>query len=420
MIPQSLRTAWLNRDREEPVEDEPEAAGPQPHDLVLRYATVGIFVILLTAGLQFAKTIAMPIVGGLIFGLVLGPLVDRMMRARVPQGVAAAALVLTGVLVLALVVGIFAAPFALWSDKLPGIIAALRERFADVGDLVKRFQGLTSGLTESATPSNVPRVVAVDESGSPLVDLAISSTAAAGGMLIFIATIYFYLATRRHLKARALRLCLGGSARRSAGAFFERIETKIASYFGVVTIINLGMGLVTAIIAWAAGLPFPLFWGLVATILNYIAFVGPTIMTALLFGAGLLDENAGWMAAAPALAYFVFHLIEGNIITPIFVGRRLTLSPFLVFVSFVFWLWLWGPVGAILSTPILLVISLSVEAVGEYRRLEAQEGPAAAAEDLAAPAGNLAEQAASVAAATHVPGVEDDPLRSSGLVRSGA
>jgi predicted PurR-regulated permease PerM len=418
MIPQSLRSAWLNRDREEPIEDEPEATGPQPHDVVLRYATVGILVILMTAGLHLAKTIAMPIVGGLIFGLVLGPLVDRMMRARVPQGVAAAALVLTGVLVLAVVVAIFAAPFALWSDKLPGIVAALRDRFADVGDLVKRIQGMTSGLTESATPSNVPRVVAVDESSSPLVDIAISSTAAAGGMLIFIATIYFYLATRRHLKARALRLCLGGSARRSAGAFFERIETKIASYFGVVTIINLGMGLVTAIIAWAAGLPFPLFWGLVATILNYIAFVGPTIMTALLFGAGLLDENAGWMAAAPAFAYFVCHLIEGNIITPIFVGRRLTLSPFLVFVSFVFWLWLWGPVGAILSTPILLVISLSIEAVGEYRKLEAQEAPAAVAADLAAPEGDLADQAASVAAATQLAGVDDDPVSSARLVRS--
>jgi predicted PurR-regulated permease PerM len=368
MIPSTLRSLWRKSlDEDDHQEDNSSAMSAHGHDLILRYALLGIFVIMAIASLSVAKAIAMPVVGGLVFGLVLGPLVDRMVRFGMPQGLAAGLLVVTGVMIMMLMIGIFAAPFAIWSDRLPGILSALRDRLSDITAMARRFEGLAGGLSPATAPQ-----VAVTET-SPWLNIALTSTAAAGGLLIFIATIYFYLATRRHLKARMLRLCLGGSARRSAGAFIEGIERKIASYFGIVTLINLGMGLIAAAIAWWADLPFAVFWGLVAAILNYIAFVGPVIMTALLFGAGLLDDGAGWRAALPALAFFVAHLIEGNIITPLLVGRRLTLSPFLVFISFVFWLWLWGPIGAILSTPLLLVISLSFEAIRDYQHLEAEE-----------------------------------------------
>lgn len=368
MIPATLRGLWMQSTSEEdhPADSHP-VLSDHDHDLILRYALLGIFVIMATASLSVARAVALPVAGGVIFGFVLGPLVDRMVRLGIPQGFAAGLIVASGVLVMMILIGIFAAPFAIWSDRLPGIMMALRDRLSDFSAMAKRVEGLTGGLNPAAASQ-----VAVTES-SPWLNIALTSTAAAGGLLIFIATIYFYLATRRHLKARMLRLCLGGSARRSAGVFFDGIERKIASYFAIVTLINLGMGLAATAIAWWAGLPFPLFWGLVAAVLNYIAFVGPVIMTALLFGAGLLDDGVGWRAALPALAYFVAHLIEGNIITPMLVGRRLTLSPFLVFISFVFWLWLWGPVGAILSTPLLLVISLSVEAVRDYNRMEAEQ-----------------------------------------------
>ncbi len=374
MIPTSLREVWKRRAAlmEEEQEDE-VVSTTAAHDLILRYALVGIFLILFTASLSLARSVALPVTAGVVFGLVLGPVVDRMVRLGMPHTLSAALVVLAGVALMTLVIGIFAAPFALWSDRLPGIIATLKGRVADIADLAKRFEGLAGGLT---TTTAAPKV-AVEEP-SPLVSIAITSSAAAGSALIFIATIYFYLATRRHLKARALRLCLGSSARRSAGAFLGGIENRIASYFGVVTVINLAVGLVATGIAWLAGLPFPLFWGLVAFILNYIAFVGPAIMTALLLGASLLDDGARWTAAWPALAYFVIHLIEGNIITPLMVGRRLTVSPFLVFISFVFWLWLWGPVGAVLSTPILLIASLSFEAVRHYRELEEETAAVAA------------------------------------------
>lgn len=370
MKPNSLISSWRQRslaaqEQETETNEFIPTFTQQDHDLVLRYALVGIFVIMATACLSITKTMTLPLTGGIIFGLVLGPLVDRMVKAGIPQSLAAGILVGAGTLLISAALTIFAAPFALWSDRLPELAAALSARLSGAMKFARQFEHLTGNLQ----PGGPGIAVASD---SPLIGIAVGSSTAAGGALIFVATIYFYLATRRHLKARILRLCFGRSARQTAGNFFEEIESKVASYFGIVTVINLGIGLVAALVAAAAGLPFPLFWGVMAFILNYIAFIGPVIMTVLIFGAGLIDRDATLLSAVwPALAYFMVHLVEGNVITPIAVGRRLTVSPFLVFLSFIFWLWLWGPFGAILSTPILLVATVGIEATLAYRRIEA-------------------------------------------------
>jgi len=348
----------------EPVEDNVEVT-PFEHDLIVRYAIVGIFVILATASLALTKVIAMPVVAGVIFGLVLGPLVDVLARHRVPQHAAAALVVLLFIGLLLGAVAILAVPVAGWSDQAPAMMAALQGKLAGVFAFMEEFKRGIASITGKGAELSVSQ-------GNPLFDIALTSSAAAGGMLIFVATIYFWLATRRHLKARVLRLCLGRGARRSAGSFFEEIETRVATYFALVTVINLGMGILTMAIAWLAGLPFPVFWGALAFLLNYLAFVGPIFVAIMLLAGALLDAPSILAALWPAAAYYVLHLIEGNAVTPVFVGSRLTISPFLVFIAFIFWLWLWGPVGAVLSTPIVIVAMVAQEEFARYRREKAK------------------------------------------------
>lgn len=361
MIPDSLRQAWNRLDMATTPALAPEIEPPShDHDLILRYAVVGIFVILGTAALYVSKTIMMPVLSGMILGLVLGPVVDRLVRLGLPQSAASGLLVVSAMMALGTAVSLLAAPFALWSDKLPSMLAALKDRLSGLMMMARRLEGMVGELS----PVAAPKVSLADS--SPLMDAALNSTAVFSGVFICMATVYFYLATRRHLKAQMLRLCLGRHARHYAGEFFADVEQRIAMYFGVVTLINLGMGFVATMLAWAAGLPFPIFWGSMAFLLNYVAFIGPIIVTVLFVAGGLIGENTHWGALWPGVAFFLIHLVEGNVVTPIAVGRRLTVSPFYVFISFVFWLWLWGPVGAILSTPLLLVVSVAMEARSAY------------------------------------------------------
>ena len=352
---------------EDVADDLHEDVTLSEHDLIVRYTIIGIFVILATAALYLTRVIALPITAGIIFGLVLGPAVDALVRRSVPQHLAAAIVVLAFLSVIVSAIMVLAVPVAGWSDQGPAMVAALKSKLAGIFVMMEDAKAAIGSLMgKSGTELSISQ-------GNPLLDLAMSSSAIAGGMLIFVATVYFWLATRRHLKARALRLCLGRGARKSAGAFFQEIESRVARYFTLVTVINLGMGLLTMGIAWLAGLPYPVFWGALAFILNYLAFIGPIIVTATLFAGALIDAPSALAAIWPAAAYFVIHLIEGNAVTPVFVGNRLTVSPFLVFIGFIFWLWLWGPVGAVLSTPILLVAMVAQEEFARYRAAQAEE-----------------------------------------------
>ncbi|WP_083269146.1 AI-2E family transporter [Bosea vaviloviae] len=349
------------------IEETQDDVTPYEHDLIVRYAIIGIFVILATTALYLTKVIALPVTAGIIFGLVLGPLVDWLVRRGMPQHLAAAIVVLLGVGLILFAITLLAVPIAGWSDRAPAMMAALQAKLAGVFIFMDELKRAAAALTgKSGAELNVSQ-------GNPLLDIAVSSSTAAGGLLIFVATVYFWLATRRHLKARTLRFCLGHGARKSAGAFFQEIETRVARYFGLVTLVNLGMGLMALAIAWLAGLPFPVFWGALAFLLNYLAFIGPIIVTVLLLAGALLDAPSLLAAIWPAAAYFVLHLLEGNLVTPVFVGSRLTVSPFLVFIGFIFWLWLWGPIGAVLSTPILLVAMVAQEEFAAYRKAQQAE-----------------------------------------------
>ena len=360
---------------------------PQEHDLILRYAIVAIALIMAMAALHVSQVISLPITAGIIFGLVLGPVVDWMVKHSVPQHAAAGIVVLLFLALILSALSVLAVPLAGLSDQAPAMLAALQRK---LGGLITGIDDLKAALGKVTGSSGMELKVAQND---PLMMIALSSSTIAGGALIFIATIYFWLATRRHLKARILRLCLGRGARKSAGAFFYEIEARVARYFGLVTIINLGMGLVTAVIAWAAGLPFPVFWGALAFLLNYLAFIGPIIVTVMIFAGALLDAPTPWAAFLPTAAYFVVHLIEGNLVTPLVVGRSMTVSPFLVFTGFLFWLWMWGPAGAVLSTPILLVAMVAREEFVAYREAQAEE---AKSEDEARPVKVVADETAAI------------------------
>jgi predicted PurR-regulated permease PerM len=126
-------------------------------------------------------------------------------------------------------------------------------------------------------------------------------------------------------------------------------------YLATMTMINLGLGTVTAIMLAIIGFPNPITFGLLAFALNYVPYIGPGIVALVLLGVGLVSQpSLGQGLLAPAL-FVGLATLEGHIITPNVIGRSLTLNPFLVFLALAFWTWLWGPIGAFLAVPLLIV-----------------------------------------------------------------
>ena len=128
-----------------------------------------------------------------------------------------------------------------------------------------------------------------------------------------------------------------------------QIESDISAYLVTITIMNAAVGIATALAMSFTGVGDPILWGTVAFLLNYVPILGTALGVLIFLLAGLLTHDILWQALLPAGLYFGFHLIEGETVTPLLIARRFTLNPVLVIISLVFWFWMWGIPGVILS-----------------------------------------------------------------------
>jgi predicted PurR-regulated permease PerM len=175
-------------------------------------------------------------------------------------------------------------------------------------------------------------------------------------VVLFFGTLFFFIIGRASFRRYAVHLFSARDARLRALKILNDIEANLSSYLIVVTTINLALGLVTTLLMWALDVPAPLLWGALAFGLNYVPYVGPAIMYVLLFVVGLLAYPTLFGALLPPLAFMAVTLVEGQFLTPAIVGRQvLQMHPLLIFLGIAFWAWMWGPLGAFLATPILIL-----------------------------------------------------------------
>jgi len=164
----------------------------------------------------------------------------------------------------------------------------------------------------------------------------------------------FFLLFLHEIKSGVVDFFSDSNTRDTALRILGDVELNLSKFFGTLAIVNLCLGFVVATMTWVLGLPHPLLWGVLASTLNFIRYLGPAIMIAALFVIGLMNfQTLGQSLLAP-IAYLSITTIEGQFLTPTIIGHRLTLNPFLVFLSIAFWAWMWGPIGAFLATPLLI------------------------------------------------------------------
>jgi predicted PurR-regulated permease PerM len=129
----------------------------------------------------------------------------------------------------------------------------------------------------------------------------------------------------------------------------------MSAYLGAVTLVNLGLGCVLTALLFLLGMPNPWLWGGLAAVLTYVPYVGPAIGIALVALASFLAFPTPGAAILPPLAYMGLASLEGNIVTPLVLGRAFAVRPLVLFVWLALWAWLWSIPGAILAVPLLML-----------------------------------------------------------------
>ncbi|WP_423143127.1 AI-2E family transporter [Parablastomonas sp. CN1-191] len=332
---------------------------------------VSALVVILGIGLFLAlpfvlsqgSVVFLPLVTALILSIVLSPLADRLASWGVPNTLASfIALVLFLGFLIAVVLLILQPAIATF-DKVPQMLAkisteitSLRSKFSWINDVGGQLAKATGHAQQREVVIAQPTVVEQVAVATPSVVLEVFFT---------LLMTFFMLESRTRMRRRLLleRASFGASLK--AARVLRQVQDRVAGYILTVAAINFCVGIIAALGAWAFGFEAPIMWGGIAFVLNFLPYVGPLTMVAVLGVFGLANENALLPALAPAAAYLSLHAVESNIVTPSILGVRFTVSPVWILLSISYWTWIWGVIGALLSVPILLTVAALIEHLGK-------------------------------------------------------
>ncbi|MFZ7093892.1 AI-2E family transporter [Primorskyibacter sp. 2E233] len=300
------------------------------------WSLILIATLLLVASLRLADNLVAPIALGLVFALVLAPLVSLLQKMGVPRAISATAALLTAGGLSILMIALLGPVLIEAMEQMPRIKM-------EVQWWLQRVTFSVRGLDEIGDELNRTITEGGNQAVPTIVEMLWMAPDFLGQMLIFAGTLFFFLLTRDDIYATF------GSQKLA----LYRADRAVSHYFVTITMINAGLGLTCFAVMGALGLSYPMLWGLAAFVLNFLLYLGPITLIGALTIAGI-SQFSGIHSFLPPLAFFAMNLTESQFVTPMLVGQKLHINPLGVFLAILFGLWLWGPIGAIVAIPLMI------------------------------------------------------------------
>lgn len=342
------------------------------HLIAIRRLLGIILLVLVVMGFYFARDVVLPLMIGLLLALTFSPVVRALQRIGIAPPITATALITALAAVIAVSAFLLSGPVSDWINQAPRLGDQLRERAQTILDSFEAVRNASEQVSE-ITDSEDPTVQRVAVQTPGILSSAVGSVASILTTIIVTLVLALFLLASGDLfyikliegfprfgdKKRALRIVYG-------------IERRVSRYLLSVTIINAGLGVVIGLLMWGTGMPSPLVWAMAAFLLNFLPYIGAIAGVALSAAVAIVHYDHLTQALLVPALYLTATAIEGQLVTPIVLGRRLELNTVSVFVTVIFWGWLWGIPGALVAVPFLVCIKVvcdnveSLHAVGNF------------------------------------------------------
>jgi len=328
-------------------------------------AGIGL-VIMIPFALRAGAEFFMPVTAALVVAIALVPMLEWFERRGIPAKASAGLCVVLFLALAMFAIGSIVIPATDWVAQVPTKISKVRDALEPVIRLYKHLDRWIERATSQIAIAPVQKTPTVNvEQPHSMLGLLTSSAPHLLIQLFFaLLVIFFFLAgwTAMRKKAIVTRGSFEGAL--TTARVIQQVVDATSTYLGTITLINIGLGALTALVLWFLGMPSPVMWGGIVAVANYIPYLGPIVCALLLFVGGLMTYPDVWGAMLPPAAFISFHLIEANFFTPMVVGHRLTISPLSILVSLSFWAWVWGTTGALLAVPLLIIMKTIFSAAG--------------------------------------------------------
>ncbi len=374
--------------------DKGSADGPRPGIFSGTTRPVGTLVLYwllalaLLYTLYFARTLLMPVVVALLFALLLSPLVTALKRFHIPRSLSAVVLLACIGGPVALLGMELAEPAQKWLKRLPELGMQLSEELDSLTESLTpkeaepppepeepeeegfSFFGLFDDDEEEKAPAPPPQTTtqkdAVSErllqGGLEMVISVLSATPVALVQLMtFAILVLFQLIFGPNLYQSAIEIFPRVQDKRRARTIVGKVQQELSRYILTVSLINTGLGVVTASVLWFLGVEDALLWGALVGLLNFAPYVGPLVAVGILSVAGVVQYGLVLTALLPAACYFAINLVEAQFITPLVLGKHMRLNPLILMLWLIIWGWLWGAAGVLLAVPLLVCLKLAAQ-----------------------------------------------------------
>jgi predicted PurR-regulated permease PerM len=324
---------------------------------VKAFVTIAAIVIIF-AGIKTAANILVPVLLSVFIAIICNPLINKASQYRIPKAISVIFVIAVFVSIAVFLTGLVGSSLNELSQLIPQYRVQLKEQFSWVTQFFSRhnIQLSTTIVTEYFDPAAAMGLAA---------EMLSSFGSVMANLFLIILTVVFMLFEASSF-AHKLHLALDDPQMRLQQ--IERFLSSVNHYIAIKTMVSIATGCIVSLMLWAFGLDFYLLWGVLAFLLNYIPNIGSIIAAVPPMTLAILQLGIG-EAGAIGLGYFLINMVMGNIIEPRYLGKGLGLSTLIVFLSLIFWGWLLGTVGMLLSVPLTMIFKIGLESSPEGRWL---------------------------------------------------
>lgn len=322
-------------------------------------------ILLIPFALRAGAEFFLPVTAALVVAVALVPMLEWFERRGLPSRMSAALCVVIFLMVCVFAAAAIVLPAIDWIALVPERIGKVRAALAPVIDLYRAFDRFIERITSqiSVTPEH-GRLVRIETPNSVSGLLATSAPYLLIQLFFALLVVFFFLAGWTAMRKRTIVSRGSFEGAMTTARVIQQVVDSTSTYLGTITLINMTLGVITALVLWWLGMPSAIMWGGIAAVLNYIPYLGPIATASLLFFGGLMVYPGAWAALLPPLFFIGLHLTEANFVTPTIVGERLSINPLAILISLSFWSWVWGTTGALLAVPLLIIMKQVFAAAG--------------------------------------------------------
>ena len=332
-------------------------------------------VVLATLAISYtlwaAQDLILPVLLGIFFALVGNPIIRLLQRIWIPRFLGALMVLVFGIASMVELGRQLVTPAGEWIRQVPSQMQQVAPKLRNLVAPMREANKAAENIARAAGGENTARPVQVvkTETNNPYKALTATPRMLASVLAVVLLT-FFFMVYGQSLQRNALALLPGRQQKRITVEILQSIEHEISRYMLTITLINTLFGLVFAGALFYLGVPLDeaLLWGTMAALLNFAPYAGPLIGILIMLVMGFVAFHDLLHSLLPAGIYLLLHTLEGQLLTPIVLGRRMALSPLILILGLMVFGWMWGIIGLLLAVPMLVCVKIVLS------KLEGLEG----------------------------------------------